>query len=105
MNTVPPRETSSDMFRPPVNRLMKVLDRSFFKKSILLSAAHVNDDRRIESLSKELNQDILRLRGRGGVIPAPTGSGRKALLLKPEIKPDGNISHASKFSTLVYASV
>ncbi|MCJ1470818.1 tRNA(m(1)G37)methyltransferase, partial [Pseudocyphellaria aurata] len=94
------------MFRPPVNRLMKILDRSFFKKSIPSSAAQVNDDRRIASLVKELTQDTLHskyVRGRGRVVPAPNGSGLKALLLKPEIKADDTATWSKKLQDLVSA--
>lgn len=79
------------MFRPPVNRLMKVLDRSFFQKTIPISAAQVNDNRRIMSLKTELKQELLPLDRVLLVQPAPNGHGLKALLLKPEIKADGDI--------------
>ena len=79
------------MFRPPVNRLMKVLDRPFFQKTIPISAAQVNDSRRIASLLTELKQDTLDLERLQTVRPALNGHGLKALLLKPEIKADGNM--------------
>lgn len=88
-----PLDTYLDMFRPPVNRLMKVLDRSFFRKSIPLSAAQVNDNRRIASLLKDLKQDILQLDRLLVVRQSQNGNGGKALLLKPEIKFDGSIPH------------
>lgn len=72
---------------------MQVLDRSFFQKTIPLSAAQVNDTRRIASLLTELKPDLLHLERLSDVLPAPNATGRKALLLKPEIKPDGNIMH------------
>lgn len=78
------------MFRPPVNHLMKVLDRSFFQKQIPLSAVLVNDNKRISSLLIELKQDILQQERLPPIRPGPKGNGLKALLLKPEIKPDGN---------------
>ena len=31
----------SDMFAPPVNRAMKVLDRAFFKRTVPTSAARI----------------------------------------------------------------
>lgn len=95
MSTAPPPDTGSDMFRPPVNRLMKVLDRSFFRKSIPLAAAQVNDTRRIASLLRELQTDVLETHPHAQnvslVQPAPKGNGLKVLLLKPEIKVDGSI--------------
>lgn len=93
MSTAPPLDICSDMFRPPVNRLMKVLDRSFFQKTIPLSAAQINDSRRIASLRTELTQDVLQLERLPVVRPAQNASGLKALLLKPEIKADGNTMH------------
>ena len=96
MSTALPLDISdicSDMFRPPVNRLMKVLDRSFFQKTVPLSAAQVNDSRRIASLRTELKQDVLQLERLPVVRPAQNASGLKALLLKPEIKADGNTMH------------
>lgn len=93
MNIAPPLDTYSDMFRPPVNRLMKVLDRSLFQKSIPLSAAQVNDNRRIASILKDLKQDILQLDRLLVVRQSQNDNGRKALLLRPEIKFDGSIPH------------
>ncbi|KAI9838647.1 MAG: hypothetical protein M1819_004961 [Sarea resinae] len=51
-----------DMFRPPVNRAMRVLDRSFFKKRVPLSAARIPDNKKISKIRTELDrsQDLLR---------------------------------------------
>lgn len=96
MSAAPPLDTCSEMFGPPANRLMKVLDRSFFRKSIPLAAAQVKDIRRIASLLRELQTDVLdtrpyTLHNICLVQPAPKGNGLKALLLKPDIKVDGTI--------------
>ena len=74
------------MFRPPINRLMKVLDRSFFQKSVPISAARVKEKTQIARFLKELNNDLLRLRRISTVILIEDA---KALLLKPEIKANG----------------
>ena len=78
------------MFCPPVNRLMKVLDRSFFRKSIALSAAQVLNRKEIARLQKELSQDILHLERLATVRLLPGKEGAKGLLLKPEIKAESN---------------
>ncbi|KAI5290224.1 tRNA(m(1)G37)methyltransferase [Ascosphaera acerosa] len=42
------------MFRPPVNRLMRTLDRSFFRKTVPMAAATVFDKRQIAPVKKAL---------------------------------------------------
>lgn len=82
-----------EMFRPPINRFMKVLDRSFFHKTIPISAAKVNDKKQISKLRVDLKHDILHL-DRLQVIRSIPGSepgAGKALLLKPEIVAEGSI--------------
>jgi hypothetical protein len=51
------------MFRPPVNRAMRVLDRSFFRKTIPLSAATVFDNANIARVRVALakSQDALNV--------------------------------------------
>ncbi len=79
------------MFRPPVNRAMRVLDRSFFQKKVPLSAARVLDKKEIAKLRSELGHDVLRLDRFQCVqsIWGSKGEEHKALLLNPQIKPDG----------------
>lgn len=86
MTAILPTYSRSDMIRPPVNRLMKVLDRSFFKKSIPLSAARVMDNRKISRVRKELKGDLL---DRVHLDPIRSINQTKALLLKPEVKAGG----------------
>ncbi|KAH8694140.1 guanine methyltransferase Trm5 [Talaromyces proteolyticus] len=59
----PPNGESSAMFRPPVNRAMRVLDRSFFHKSIPVSAATVFENKDIMRVRKRLvaSKDLLDL--------------------------------------------
>ena len=82
---------SIDMFRPPVNRAMRVLDRSSFQKRVPLSAAKVYDKTKIAKLRSELGPDVLRLERFQCVQPirGTKGEEHKALLLDPRIKPDG----------------
>lgn len=99
---------SSTMFRPPVNRAMRVLDRSFFKKSVPISSATVLETKNIAQVRKRLSasKDLLELpRYQICTVPNPgpliVGNGqllelsnaelqkRKCLLLKESIKHDG----------------
>lgn len=79
-----------NMFRPPINRCMKILDRSFFKKSVPISAAQVLDNRQISRLKIELKNDLLQLERLLVIRQIPT-TGRRALLLKAEIKAKGKL--------------
>ena len=81
---------AEEMFRPPINRAMKVLDRSFFQKKILLSAAQVLNNQDIASCRRELqrSKDILALERYSSVHPAPStaaNTSRKCILLRPEV--------------------
>ena len=82
---------SPNMFYPPVNRAMRVLDRSFFKKKVTLSAARIFDNKHISKFRSELGHDILKLDRLQSVqsIKGPKGEEHKALLLNPQIKVDG----------------
>jgi hypothetical protein len=86
-----------EAFLPPINRAMKVLDRSFFQKDIPISAASVllpKDISRCRAAfvkSRELlNPPTVSI---NPVCPDPRpdlkAAGRKCLLLKPEVKHDG----------------
>lgn len=87
------------MFRPPVNRAMRVLDRPFFKKTVPLASATVMETRNIGPFLNELEKtkDLLN---KPRVIPVhpvqevkqedeAADRRRKCLLLKEEIKADG----------------
>ena len=85
--------TPIHMFRPPINRAMRVLDRSFFQKKVPLSAARVLDKTKIAKLRSELGHDVLRLDRFQCVqsVRGSKGEEHKALLLNPQIKPDGKL--------------
>ncbi|KAJ4287298.1 tRNA(m(1)G37)methyltransferase [Kalmusia sp. IMI 367209] len=78
------------MFAPPVNRAMKVLDRSFFNKTVNTSAARIFKPQDILRARTELvrSHDLLKDRI-STVRPDPdaarAASGGKCLLLKPEV--------------------
>jgi tRNA (guanine37-N1)-methyltransferase len=86
--------SADDMFRPPVNRAMRVLDRSFFYKKIPLSAAKVFENTKISQIRGELtkSKDILFLDRYANVKlddSEPVELKKRCVLLKPEIKYDG----------------
>ena len=86
---------AEEMFRPPVNRAMRVLDRSFFQKKIPLSAARVMDNKTISKCRNDLtkSKDLLILERFQTVRPDPTESdpkaGKKCILLRPQIDDKG----------------
>lgn len=85
-----------EMFRPPINRLMKVLDRSFFQKKIPISAARIFDKKHIAKCRTELSKDALQLDRLLLIRPVPESESRgaKDMLLKPEIDPEGECLEA-----------
>lgn len=81
----------ADLFLPPVNRSMKELDRSFFKKTIPLAAAYIQNPRAISAVRNTLTKshEMLRI---GQIKPLqddPNRPGAKALILQPHVKPSG----------------
>lgn len=85
-----------DAMRPPVNRAMRVLDRTYFKKSVPLAAARVFKNQHISQCRHELekSKDMLRLeRGATSIRPDPVAefadAGKKCVLLQEHVKPDG----------------
>ena len=91
--TTQPDNHLPPMFRPPINRAMRVLDRSFFQKTVPLSAATVFRSTDISKARGELqrNRDLLAMprlssirevRGEDDVV-------RKCLLLREGVKYDG----------------
>ncbi|ODH13252.1 tRNA (guanine(37)-N1)-methyltransferase [Paracoccidioides brasiliensis] len=117
-----PTDSESDMFRPPVNRMMRTLDRSFFQKIIPLSAATVFDKKAIGSIKNELLQskDLIfmnriipvRIAREGpfeNVVDHWYGSkegnqtGRRCLLLREGIKADDTTTWSPTIQRLVEA--
>lgn len=86
---------ADDMFAPPVNRAMKVLDRSFFKKTIPASAARIFKPQDIARCRKELqlSKDTLPNNRIQPIRTDPdaqrAAQGVKCLVLKPEVVHDG----------------
>ncbi|KXT03613.1 hypothetical protein AC578_10017 [Pseudocercospora eumusae] len=81
----------NDMWRPPANRLMSSLDRSFFQRTIELRAARVFQNQNIFKVRSALekSKDALTRERLGSVQPDPdverAKAGMKCILLRPEI--------------------
>ena len=96
-------EKTADLFRPPVNRTMQVLDRSFFKKKVLIGAVKVQDRKQISRLRSDLHQDMLSL-GRLQTIQniqEAEGRSAKAILLNPKVNPHGKGSRLCYYMRLL----
>lgn len=81
------------MFRPPVNRAMRVLDRSFFRKTVPISAATIFQNSDISKTRQELvkSKDLLAIPRLNSIQEFKEADGlvRKGLLLREDIKHDG----------------
>ena len=81
------------MIRPPVNQLMKVLDRSFFRKNVRVCAAQVFNMKDISKTRAALKSDLLHIGRLKSLVSVPgQESEMKAFLLRPEIKNEGTLS-------------
>ncbi|KAI9764487.1 MAG: tRNA(m(1)G37)methyltransferase [Geoglossum simile] len=90
------------LFRPPINRAMRVLDQGFFTKEVPLSAARVFDDRFITRCRADLARDMLKLERISSVRFDPEGK-KKCLLLRPEVKADDPATWSPTLKGLVEA--
>jgi tRNA (guanine37-N1)-methyltransferase len=96
---------TATMFRPPVNRAMRTLDRSFFQKTIPLSAARVFKPSDISNVRKELlKNDLLVLPRISSIrhVKEQDGSVLKALLLRESVKVDGRSSKLHRGCSMDY---
>ena len=94
------------MFRPPVNRAMRALDRSFFQKTVPLAAARVYENDQISRCRTILGREILRLDRITSVRPDPDREngnkhGRKLLLLAPTVRPEDPLTWSTKMQELI----
>jgi tRNA (guanine37-N1)-methyltransferase len=80
-----------EIFLPPVKRDMHDLDRSFFQKTIPLSAATVFERRDIAKVRAELvrSGDILSIDAIKTLRNDETAPGNKCMLLKPAVDATG----------------
>ncbi|ODQ65231.1 hypothetical protein NADFUDRAFT_25650 [Nadsonia fulvescens var. elongata DSM 6958] len=72
---------------PPVNREMRALDRSFFKKQITVIAAVFQDPTFLSKFTRHAKNDYLQLSGVNHIINLPLENGEttKAVLLRHDI--------------------
>ncbi|KAF1346912.1 Met-10+ like-protein-domain-containing protein [Delphinella strobiligena] len=102
---------AEEMFRPPINRAMRVLDRSFFQKKVPLSAARVLDIKKMSKLRQDLqkSKDILFIDRLSNIQADPEANakpGSKCILLRPEIDDKGDKKPwSSKLSELADAEL
>ena len=94
MNQLPQTISSTDMFRPPINRAMRVLDRAFFQQDVNIAAACVMDSKNIATYRNKLHNNILKLERLPPIRPVPSNisadKNSKCLLLKPDTRLDGS---------------
>jgi tRNA (guanine37-N1)-methyltransferase len=87
---------SADMFAPPVNRAMKVLDRSFFQKVVPTAAARIFNPKDISRCRSELDKsgDALGTNRIMPIRPDPSEqrakAGGKCMVLRPEVLHNGS---------------
>ena len=97
-----------EMFRPPINRSMRVLDRSFFHKRIPTVAAIIQDPKRISQFKSELRDDALHMERIQCIKPMYDANGqktgKKAMMLKPDVKRDDASTWSPKLAELVTSS-
>lgn len=80
-----------EIFRPPINRCMRVLDRSFFQKTLPIAAATVFDDRNLSTVRSKFQGagNLMGVFSIKAVVPDETLPGRKCVLLRPGISATG----------------
>ncbi|KAL4926997.1 tRNA (guanine) methyltransferase [Aspergillus undulatus] len=105
---VAPGSELSEMFRPPVNRAMRVLDRSFFKRTVPVTAAAIYKNTDISTVRKRLDKsrdtlEIPRLKRMYEVKVDDVV--RRSLLLREGIKHDDNATWSPTVSELVNRGV
>ena len=97
-----------EMIRPPINRAMRVLDRSFFRKKIPTIAAVIQDPKQISQFKSELRRDTLHIDRLQAIRPLLDANGRvtgkKALMLGLEVKKDDSSTWSPKLTELVQSS-
>lgn len=86
-----------NMFRPPVSRAMRVLDRNFFKTETAISAARVFDVKQLSRIRGAIlkSKDVLDVRQLHPIQSVPealkgnTKEEQKCILLRPGVVHDG----------------
>ncbi|KAG7665992.1 TRM5 [[Candida] subhashii] len=85
--------TSDPIFAPPINRSMKELDRSFFRKQVPFLAAYFPQPKYLTPFMKSCKSDLLQISHVKHIIPMDNS---KAVLLHPQITSPEDISPETK---------
>jgi tRNA (guanine37-N1)-methyltransferase len=97
---------TDDMFAPPINRAMTVLDRSFFQKTVPTSIARIFNAKDIARCRKDLEKSrdmLVRSRIRPIFSDPDTdraSKGNKVLVLRPEVVPNDKSTWSAKLQEL-----
>lgn len=96
-------QSITDLARPPVNRDMKVLDRSFFQRTVQISALTVFDPKNIQSVKSKVaaSHDLLVTSYVKPVQNDETISGGKCVLLQPHVNFEDNSTWSNQWSDLL----
>jgi hypothetical protein len=80
-----------EIYRPPINRSMRVLDRSFFQRTIPIAAATVFEDRNLSTVRGKVQNagHLFGVFSIKAIVPDETVPGRKCILLRPGIMATG----------------
>lgn len=84
------------MFRPPIARGMRVLDRALFQRTIPLKAARIFENKNISKIRSELERAKLALdqdriaKVHADPEPVRAKLGKKCILLRPQVKHEPN---------------
>ncbi|KAK2741749.1 tRNA(m(1)G37)methyltransferase [Myotisia sp. PD_48] len=99
-----------DMLRPPINRVMRTLDRSFFQRTIPLAAATVFDPKNLKPIKNQLIQskDILSAPRLQTIYPVQNPATKeearlKCILLREGLKADDATTWSPTIQELVNA--
>jgi tRNA (guanine37-N1)-methyltransferase len=81
--------------RPPINRAMRTLDRSFFNLTVPISAARVFQNQYLSKLRSQLlkTNDLIEIERLSPIARDPepelAAAGKKCLLLRSDLKHNG----------------
>ena len=83
---------------------MHILDRSFFKKTIPISAATIFENQNLESVRKELARsgDVLSIDAIKIIRDDETAPGKKCMLLKPAVDATGMLTCHTALAFFVF---
>ena len=97
------KRSMDHLFLPPVNRSMETLDRAFFRKTITVSAAYINNLKDISSTRDTLTKtrEMLRASQLKPLRNDPDQPQRKVLILQPSVKSSDPSTWSDKLQKLV----